>query len=329
MRAVEIQGAGGPEVLTPCSRPDPEPGPGEVLIRVAAAGVNRPDIMQRIGIYPPPPGASDLPGLEVSGTVTAVGPGVTWPAVGDEVCALVAGGGYAELCLAPAPQCLPIPLGVSLVDAAALPETFFTVWTNLFEDGRLCAGQTALVHGGASGIGVAAIQLAKAFGAQVIVTAGGPERCAKCVEIGADLAVDYKRQDFVEEVKAFTGGDGVDVVLDMIGGDYLARNLACLKTGGRHVTIAFMRGMTPEIDLFAIMKKRLTLTASTLRARDVREKGRLAEALRTFVWPRFADGTLRPVVSHRVPLEEAAEAHRLLEASQHVGKVLLTPTRAP
>ena len=323
MRAIEIQGAGGPEVLHPCTRPDPQPGPGEVLLEVAAAGVNRPDIMQRIGIYPPPPGASDLPGLEVSGTVRAVGPGVAWPRVGDAVCALVAGGGYAERCVAPAPQCLPIPPGVDLVDAAALPETFFTVWTNLFEDGRLGPGQTALVHGGASGIGTTAIQLARAFGAQVVVTAGGPDRCARCRELGADLAVDYKREDFVEAAKAFTDGVGVDVVLDMIGGDYLPRNLACLKPGGRHVTIAFMRGKSPEIDLFALMRKRLTLTASTLRARDVREKGRIADALRTFVWPRFADGSLRPVISHRLPLEDAAEAHRVVEASQHVGKVVL------
>lgn len=325
MQAVQISSFGGPEVLERVERPMPKPGAGEVLIEVAAAGVNRPDLLQRMGLYPPPPGASDLPGLEVSGTVVAVGPGVAQPRVGDEVCALVSGGGYASHAVAPAGQCLPIPAGVSLEDAASLPETYLTVWTNLFEDGRLGPDQTALIHGGAGGIGVTAILLAKAFGARVAVTARGPERGAACRDLGADLAVDYAGEDFVEAVRAWTGGRGVDVVLDMVGGDYVDRNLSCLAPFGRHVSIAFLRGPRAEVDLFQVMKKRLILTGSTLRARTGPEKARLAAAVRRFVWHRFEGGGLRPVISHRLPLAQAAEAHRLLERGEQLGKVILLP----
>lgn len=324
MQVVEYAGAGGPEVVRLAERPRPTPGLGEVRIEVAAAGVNRPDVLQRIGVYPPPPGASDVPGLEVSGRIDAIGPGVDVWSVGDEVCALVAGGGYASHCLAPAGSCLPVPAGVSLTDAASLPETYFTVWTNLFEDGRLGSGQRALVHGGAGGIGTTAILLAKAFGAEIAVTAGRPERAERCAELGADLAIDYRAEDFVARVKAWAP-EGVDVVLDMIGGDYVPRNLECLRPGGRHVSIAFLGGLTAELNLFQLMKNRWTLTGSTLRARPAREKARLAEALRRHVWPRFADGRLWPVICARRPLSEAAEAQTLLEGSQQFGKVLLQP----
>lgn len=325
MQAVQISSFGGPEVLELVERPLPRPGPGEVLIEVAAAGVNRPDLLQRMGLYPPPPGASDLPGLEVSGRVSAVGDGVAWPWVGDEVCALVSGGGYASHCVAPAGQCLPVPAGVSVEDAASLPETYLTVWTNLFEDGRLGPGQTALVHGGAGGIGSAAILLAKAFDARVAVTARGAERCGWCRELGADLAIDYSSEDFVEAVKRWTQGRGVDVVLDMVGGSYVERNMACMAAFGRHVSIAFLQGPRAEVDLFQVMRRRLVLTGSTLRARSEAEKARLTSAVRRFVWHRFAGGGLRPIISHRLPLAEAAEAHRLLERGAQLGKVILVP----
>lgn len=324
MTVVQYAGPGGPEVIRLSQRSLPQPQTQEVLVQVAAAGVNRPDILQRMGVYPPPPGASDVPGLEVSGRVIAVGPDVSWPAIGDEVCALVAGGGYASHCLVPAGQCLPVPVGVSLQDAASLPETYLTVWTNLFEDGRLGPGDRALVHGGAGGIGSTAILLAKAFNAEVAVTAGGPERVQFCRDLGADLAIDYHTEDYVEAVKAWAP-EGVQAVLDMVGGDYVPRNLSCLGTGGRHITIAFLRGLSAEINLFEVMKKRLVLTGSTLRARSAYEKARLTRAVRTQVWPRFADGGLKATVCARFPLAQAAEAHSLLEQSQQRGKVLLIP----
>lgn len=324
MRVVEYDGAGGPEVIRVTERDTPSPGPGEVLVEVAAAGVNRPDILQRLGVYPPPPGASDVPGLEISGRVVARGAGVEWPPPGTEVCALVSGGGYASHCLAHAGSCLPIPAGVSVEDAASLPETYFTVWTNLFEDGGLGPGKAALAHGGAGGIGTTAILLAKAFDARIAVTAGGARRVAQCLELGADLAVDHRSEDFAAQVRAWAP-DGVDVVLDMIGGDYVPRNLSCLGTGGRHVSIAFLGGLTAEVNLFQLMRKRWVLTGSTLRARPSDEKARLAKALREQVWPRFEDGRLRPVICARLPLEQAARAHALLEQSQQFGKVLLVP----
>ena len=326
MSVVEIEGAGGgPEVLRPATRPMPTPGPGEVLIAVAAAGVNRPDVMQRQGKYPPPPGASDIPGLEVSGRIVQVGEGVGDWSVGDSCAALVAGGGYASHCVAPAAQCLPIPEGIDVVDMAGVPETFFTVWANVFELGRFATKETLLCHGGASGIGTTAIQLVKAYGGKVVVTAGSDERCQKCLDLGADRAVNYRTEDFVEAVESFTDGRGVDVVLDMVGGDYVARNMACMAPYGRHVTIAFLRGPKAQINLAPVLMKNITLTGSTLRRRPVDEKGRLAKALHQHVWPWFADGHIKPVISLRLPLAQAAEAHRALENSEAFGKILLTP----
>jgi putative PIG3 family NAD(P)H quinone oxidoreductase len=294
-----------------------------VLIRVEAAGVNRPDILQRQGHYPPPPGASDLPGLEVAGTVAARGEGVSAWREGDAVCALVAGGGYAQYCVAPLPQCLPVPRGLSAVEAAALPEAVFTVWTNVFEGGALRAGEAFLVHGGASGIGTTAIQMARAAGATVFATAGTAETCAACLRLGAARAVNYRDEDFAAVVKRETQGRGVDVILDMVGGDYLPRNLASLALDGRVVQIAFLRGAGAEGDLAAVMQRRLTLTGSTLRARPVEEKGRLAAAVRERVWPWVEEGKLRPVVHATFPLEQAADAHRLMEADTHTGKIVL------
>ena len=325
MSVVEISAPGGPEVLTPATRPMPAPGDDEVLIEVEAAGVNRPDVMQRQGLYPPPPGASDIPGLEVAGRIAAVGAGVQAWSVGEPCAALVAGGGYASHCIAPAPQCLPIPAGIDLAEMAAVPETFFTVWANVFERAKFGSKETLLCHGGASGIGTTAIQLVKAYGGQIIVTAGNDERCRQCEALGADLAINYRTQDFVARVEEFTGGDGVDVVLDMVGGDYVPRNVACLARNGRHVTIAFLRGPQAEISLLPILMKNITLTGSTLRRRPVAEKGRLARALKEYVWPWFAQGKVKPMVSHRFALPDAAEAHRLLERSGHFGKVLLLP----
>jgi putative PIG3 family NAD(P)H quinone oxidoreductase len=323
MAVVEIAEPGGPEVLRPGRREVPRPGAGEVLIRVAAAGVNRPDVMQRQGHYPPPPGASDIPGLEVAGTIAALGEGVREWSVGDAVCALLAGGGYAEMAVAPVPQCLPLPRGLDFVMAAALPETFFTVWTNVFERGRLREGETLLVHGGASGIGTAAISLAHALGARVLATAGSPEKCAACLRLGAERAIDHTREDFVAAVDEATGGRGVDVVLDMVGGDYTPRNLRCLALEGRLVQIAFLRGPRVEVDLLTVMQRRLTLTGSTLRPRGVAEKGAIARALRERVWPLLEQGRVAPVVHATFPLEQAAEAHRLMESGRHVGKIVL------
>ena len=324
MKAVEIVQPGGPEVLRLTERPLPEPGPGELLVRVAAAGVNRPDVLQRLGKYAPPPGASDIPGLEVAGTVEGVGAGVTGWRPGDSLCALLAGGGYAEYCTAPVPQCLPVPKGLSLVEAAALPETFFTVWHNVFERGRLARGETLLVHGGSSGIGTTAIQLGRAFGARVLATAGSAEKCRACARLGAERAVNYKEEDFVAAVKEATDGRGADVVLDMVAGDYTPRNVQCLAVEGRLVQIAFLRGSRVELDLMPLMQKRLTVTGSTLRPRPVEEKGAIAVALRQHVWPLLETGQVRPVIFKTYPLAQAADAHRLMESSAHIGKIVLT-----
>jgi putative PIG3 family NAD(P)H quinone oxidoreductase len=323
MRAIEIAHPGGPDVLQVADRPVPEPGPTEVLIAVAAAGVNRPDVLQRLGRYPPPPGVTDLPGLEVAGTVARAGAAVSAWRVGEPVCALVAGGGYAEYCVAPEPQCLRVPAGLSLVDAAALPETSFTVWTNLFERGRLQNGESLLVHGGASGIGTTAIQFARAFGAHVFATAGTDEKCAACERLGAELAINYRTTDWVAVVRDHTDGRGVDVVLDMVGGDYVRRNLDLLAVEGRLVQIAFLKSSRVEIDLMPLMRRRLTMTGSTLRPRSPEEKGAIARALEAHVWPLIEQGTIRPVVHAVFPLERAADAHRMMEADTHIGKLVL------
>ena len=317
MIAIDPAAPGGPEVLVPVERPVPRPGAGEVLIRVEAAGVNRPDVMQRLGLYPPPPGAPSILGLEVAGTI------VGGARDGERVCALVAGGGYAQYCAAPEGQCLPVPAGFSMVEAAALPETFFTVWTNLFQRGGAKAGDAVLVHGGTSGIGTTAILLGEAFGLTVIVTAGSPGKCARALEIGAAHAIVYKSQDFVAEVKRLTGGVGVAVVLDMVGGDYVPRNLACLAEEGRHVSIAAQRGASVEIPIWEVMRKRLTLTGSTLRARSAEFKAVLAGELRRHVWPHLESGRIRPVVHSTFPLADAAGAHRMMDSGEHVGKIVL------
>lgn len=325
MRVVEITEPGPPEGLQIRERPTPAPGPGEVLIRVSAAGLNRADVMQRKGNYPPPPGASDIPGLEVAGVVAAVGAGVSGLAVGDETCALLTGGGYAEYAVAPAPQCLPVPAGVPLVEAAALPEAYATVWTNVMDRGRLARGETLLVHGGSSGIGTVAIQLARLFGARVLTTAGTAAKCAACVELGAERAIDYRAEDFAAVLREATGGRGADVILDMVGGAYLQRNLASLAVEGRLVIIALMKGAEANLDLARLMSRRLTVTGATLRARSVEQKAEILTALRARVWPRFASDELRPIVHATWPLAEAAEAHRVMESSVHVGKLLLVP----
>jgi putative PIG3 family NAD(P)H quinone oxidoreductase len=324
MTAIAIREPGGPEVLVPETRPVPQPGPGELLIRVAAAGVNRPDVLQRMGFYPPPPGASDLPGLEVAGTVVAVGPGGDPEWLGQAVCALVAGGGYAEYCAAPAGSCLPVPKGFSMAEAAALPETVFTVWHNLFERGYVREGETVLVHGGTSGIGTTAIGLCKLFGIRTIVTCGSAAKCDAARALGADLAVDYSAEDYVEAVKTFTDGAGVNVVLDMVGGDYVSRNLACLAEDGRHVTIAFQRGAKVELDISQLMRRRLTMTGSTLRARSTEFKALLADELHRTLWPRLAEGGWKPAMDQSFPLAEAAAAHARMQAGEHVGKIVLT-----
>lgn len=328
MRVVEIAEPGGAEVLRIAERPVPTPGPNEVLIEIAAAGVNRPDLMQRMGRYPPPPGASDIPGLEAAGTVVAVGTGAAradgTPLVpGDAVCALLAGGGYAEYVVAPAPQCLPIPRGLDMIQAAAVPETFFAVWTNLFEDGRLAAGETALVHGGSSGIGTAAIQLGRACGARIVATAGSPEKCAACVRLGAARAVNYRQEDFVAALRELTGGRGADVVLDIVGGDYTPRNLDALAPGGRLVVIGLIGGARTTVTLLPILQKRLTITGSTLRPRAVAEKGRIATQIHARVWPLIERGAVTPVVHATFPLERAADAHRLIESGEHIGKIVM------
>src|SRR4051795_9733959 len=319
MIAIEISRPGDPEVLVPTERPCPEPAVGEVLIRVAAAGVNRPDVFQRRGHYPPPPGASDIPGLEVAGTIERLGDGVDGFAVGDAVCALVAGGGYAEYCTAPAPQCLPLPRGLSAVAAAAIPETFFTVWTNVFERGRLLPNESLLVHGGSSGIGTTAIQLARARGSRVFATAGSDVKCAACERLGAERGINYRNADFVTIVHALTAGRGVDVVLDMVGGEYFARNLEVLAVEGRLVEIATLKGAKAELNIQTIMQRRLTITGSTLRARPVADKAAIAEALRREVWPLLEAGAVAPIVHATFPLREAAEAHRTMESSVHIG----------
>ncbi len=324
MTAIAIREPGGPEVLVPEQRPVPQPGPGEALIRVAAAGVNRPDVLQRMGFYPPPPGASDLPGLEVSGTVVAVGPGDDSELLGQAVCALVAGGGYAEYCVAPVGSCLPVPPGFTMAEAAALPETVFTVWHNLFERAYVCEGETALIHGGTSGIGTTAIGLCRLFGIKTIVTCGSADKCDAARALGADLAVDYSSEDYVEAVKAFTGGKGVEVVLDMVGGDYVPRNLACLAEDGRHVTIAFQRGAKVEIDISQLMRRRLTMTGSTLRARSAEFKALLADEIHRTLWPRLADGGWKPAMDRSFALADASAAHARMQAGAHVGKIVLT-----
>ena len=324
MTAIDPVGPGGPEVLQPVSRPVPKPGPQEVLIRVAAAGVNRPDVIQREGRYPPPPGAPTIPGLEVSGEIVALGEDVNREMLGQKVCALVAGGGYAEYCVAPIGQCLPVPAALTMLEAAAMPETLFTVWTNLFERAYAVEGDIVLVHGGTSGIGTMAIALGKLFGLTVIVTCGSDAKCAAAKALGADHAVNYMTQDFVEEVRTITGGKGVAALIDMVGGDYVPRNLACLAEDGRHVTIAIQRGATAEINFGLVMVKRLTLTGSTLRPRPVIFKSLVADELSRTVWPHVEAGKLKPVMDRSFPLAEAGAAQARMEAGDHVGKIVLT-----
>ena len=329
MRVVEISEFGGPEVLRIAQRGTPAPGPGEVLIKVVAAGVNRPDVSQRNGRYPPPPGASDIPGLEVSGHIAAKGDGVVQWHEGDAVCALVAGGGYAEYCVAPQSQCLPPPSRLTLIEAAAVPETFFTVWTNVFQRGRLQRGETLLVHGGTSGIGTTAIQLGVALGGPVFATAGSDAKAEACRKLGAALAVNYRTTDWVQAFKQATDNRGVDLVLDMVGGDYVSRNLDVLATEGRLVQIAFLKSSKVEIDLMPMMRRRLTITGSTLRPRSPEEKGAIARELATHVWPLFEAGTIKPVIHAEFPLERAMDAHRMMEESQHIGKIVLTVSAPP
>jgi len=325
MRAVEISAYGGPEVLKPVMRPLPETKPGEVLIKVAACGVNRPDMLQRQGYYAPPAGASDLPGLEVAGTIAKLGEKVSNWQLGNNVCALLAGGGYAEYCSVPAGQCLPVPKGLNFVEAASLPETFFTVWSNVFDRAALQTGETLLVQGGTSGIGVAAIQLARAFGHRVFATAGSAEKCAACTALGAERAINYKTEDFVEVVRSSTGGVGVDVILDMVSGDYIPRELKALADDGRIVMIAYLGGSKAVVDLGEIMRRRLTLTGSTLRARPVEFKARIADALRSKVWPLIESGKIKPVIHATFKLVEASKAHQLMESGAHIGKIMLVP----
>lgn len=327
MRAVEITAFGAPEVLRIGEQSRPQPGAGEVLIHVAASGINRPDVLQRKGYYAPPPGASTLPGLEVAGVIVA-GDEVAMAAagfkLGDRVCALLAGGGYAEYCVAPVPQCLPTPEGLSDVEAAALPETFFTVWSNVFDRGRLQPGETLLVQGGSSGIGVTAIQIAKAWGAQVLVTAGSDAKCAECLQLGADHAINYKTQDFAEEVARITGGAGVDVILDMVAGSYVAKEVQSLAADGRLVIIAVQGGVKAEVDAGLVLRKRLTITGSTLRPRPVAFKGAIAQALKREVWPMLESGKVRPIIYKVFDAADATQAHALMESSQHTGKIVLT-----
>ena len=327
MKAIEIASPGGPEVLRPVERAAPAAGAGEVLIRVAAAGVNRPDVLQRKGLYPVPPGASDLPGLEVAGSIVdgdAVAMAAAGLKVGDRVCALVAGGGYAERCVAPVGQCLPVPEGLSDIEAASLPETFFTVWSNVFDRARLQPGETLLIQGGTSGIGVTAIQLAKAWGATVIATAGSDDKCAACLALGADHAINYRQQDFAAEALRLTGGRGVDVVLDMVAGDYVAREVGCLAEDGRLVIIAVQGGTASAFDASLVLRRRLVITGSTLRPRSVAFKSAIADGLRRQVWPWLSSGRVKPVIHRVFPAAEAAQAHALMESNQHIGKLVLT-----
>lgn len=324
MKAVEISQPGAPEVLTPVERPMPEAGPGEVLIKVSAAGVNRPDVFQRKGGYPPPPGASDLPGLEVAGEIVAGDAAAAGFKIGDKVCALLAGGGYAEYCVAPVEQCLPVPAGLSDIEAAGLPETYFTVWSNVFDRGRLSTGETLLIHGGASGIGTTAIQLAKAMGHTVYATAGSDDRVRAIEELGADLGINYRDKDFVEEVKRVTDGRGVDVILDMVAGSYVGRNINCLADDGRIVIIATLGGVKGDIDGGQVLRRRLTITGSTLRPRPVSFKGEIAAKLREHVWPLLEAGKIRPIIHATFPLAEASKAHAMMEAGDNIGKIILT-----
>lgn len=324
MTAIGITSPGGPDVLVPEQRAVPQPGPGEILVKVAAAGVNRPDVMQRMGLYPPPKGAPDIPGLEIAGEIVALGAGVTRWKIGDTICALVIGGGYAEYCLAHESHALPLPAGYSMAEAAAIPETFFTVWHNVFERGALKSGETLLVHGGSSGIGTTAIQLARQFGARVIVTAGSDDKCEACRNLGADLAINYKTQDFVAETKTATGGKGADVILDMVGGDYIERNYEAAAIEGRIVQIAFQGSPKATVDFRRIMLKRLHHTGSTLRSRSVEDKGLIAQAIAGKVMPLLAAGKVKPVMDSTFPLAEAAKAHARMESSAHIGKIVLT-----
>lgn len=320
MRAIEITTAGGPEVLKPATRPMPEAGAGQVVIKVAYAGVNRPDALQRAGMYDPPKGASDLPGLEASGEVVAVGDGAGWPAIGDKVCALLPGGGYAEYVATPAAHCLPVPQGMGMKEAACLPETFFTVWSNVFQRGGLKAGERFLLHGGSSGIGTTAIQLARHFGARVFVTAGSPEKCAACTDLGAERAINYRDEDFVEVLRA---EGGADLILDMVGGDYIPRNIKALDEDGRLVQIAFLQGPKVELNFAQVMTRRLTITGSTLRPQSDLAKGRIAESLREQVWPLLDAGKVAPVMDSEFPLDRACDAHARMESSGHIGKIVL------
>jgi NADPH2:quinone reductase len=323
MTAIAIRAPGGPDMLVPEPRPLPQPAEGEVLVKVAAAGVNRPDVVQRQGHYPPPKGATDIPGLEIAGEVVALGAGVTRWKPGDHVMALVVGGGYADYCPAHESHCLPVPTGLTLKEAAAIPETFFTVWHNVFERGRLQAGETLLVHGGSSGIGTTAIQLAKAFGARVIATAGSAEKCEACRKLGADVAVNYKSEDFVAATKAATGGKGADVILDMVGGDYIERNYEAAAVDGRIVQIAFLASPKATVNFLRLMMKRLTHTGSTLRARSIADKGAIARAVEEHVLPLIAAGKARPLMDSTFPLAQAAAAHARMESSAHIGKIVL------
>jgi NADPH2:quinone reductase len=324
MKVVHIAAPGGPEQLQLSTRATPKPGDGEVLVRVEAAGVNRPDVMQRQGRYPPPPGASDLPGMEIAGEIVSLGSNVSGLAVGDKICSLLPGGGYAAYAVAAAPLCMPIPQGMSMVEAAAIPETFMTVWTNLFERGRCKAGDTVLVHGGTSGIGTTAIQLANVLGAKVYATAGSEDKARACEKLGAVRGIDYRKEDFVEVIRAATQGYGIDVTLDMVAGSYVPRNIDIAAVEGRIVTISTLGGTKAELNMVPVMMKRLTLTGSTLRARTVAHKAAVADAMRQNVWPLIAAGKVKPVIFKTFPLAEASEAHRLMETSNHIGKIVLT-----
>ncbi|MBR3193686.1 NAD(P)H-quinone oxidoreductase [Bosea sp. (in: a-proteobacteria)] len=324
MTAIGFDSPGGPEVLKPQQRPVPQPGPGQILVHVAVAGVNRPDVLQRMGGYAPPPGASDIPGLEIAGRIVALGEGVSRYEIGDQVCALVAGGGYAEYAVVHEDNALPIPAGLSLEEAGAIPETYFTVWTNVFQRGGLKKGESFMVHGGTSGIGTTAIQLAKAFGATVLATAGSDDKCAACRELGADHAINYRTEDFVAAAKAATGGRGVNLILDMVGGDYINRNYDAAAESGRIVQIAFLNGPKAEVNFSRLMLKRLTHTGSTLRPRTIAEKAAIARELEEKVWPLLTEGRCKPVIHARFPLAQAAEAHRLMESNAHIGKIVLT-----
>ena len=323
MKQVEISGPGGPEVLNLVDGPLPDPGTGEVLIKVYAAGVNRPDVFQRQGKYNPPAGASPIPGLEVAGEIVKLGAGVTEFGLGDRVCALVSGGGYAEFCVAPVPQVLPIPTGLTFIEASGIPENYFTVWTNVFDRGQLQKGETILIHGGSSGIGTTAIQLCHQFGARIISTAGSDEKCAVCKSLGADHVINYKTQDFEAETKAITGGKGANVILDMVGGNYIQKNINCLALEGRLIQIAFLQSSINQLDLMAVMTKRLTITGSTLRPRTVEQKGEIARALSKEIWPLFNDKKIKVLVDTVLPLSRASDAHALMESSTHIGKIVL------